>query len=252
MRPIQNYIKVNSLEEAYELNQNRNSMIIAGMMWVRMSKGNIKNAIDLCNLGLNKIEEAEDSYVIGAMTTLRDIETNVTLNSCFNDTFKKALKDIVGVQFRNMATVGGSIWGRFGFSDVLTLFLALDSYVELYKGGIVPLKDFVKMPKDRDIIVNIIVKKTITDVNYMAVRNQSTDLPILTCAVAKDDNMLRASIGARPGKAVLIEYAITNNDFVDYVVQNVPTSGNMRGTAAYRKHLISVLVSRCLDELGGL
>ena len=36
-----------------------------------------------------------------------------------------------------MATVGGSIWGRFGFSDVLTVFLAMDSYVELYKGGIV-------------------------------------------------------------------------------------------------------------------
>ena len=43
-----------------------------------------------------------------------------------------------GAKFgRSMATVGGSIWGRFGFSDVLTVFLAMDSYVELYKGGIV-------------------------------------------------------------------------------------------------------------------
>ena len=34
-----------------------------------------------------------------------------------------------------MSTVGGSIWGRYGFSDVLTLFLAMDTWVELYKGG---------------------------------------------------------------------------------------------------------------------
>lgn len=40
-----------------------------------------------------------------------------------------------------LATVGGSIYGRYGFSDVLTLLIGLDSYVELYKGGIVSLKE---------------------------------------------------------------------------------------------------------------
>ena len=49
-----------------------------------------------------------------------------------------------------MATIGGSIWGRFGFSDVLTVFLAMDSYVELYKGGIVSMADFVSMKMDND------------------------------------------------------------------------------------------------------
>ena len=57
------------------------------------------------------------------------------------------------------ATVGGSIFGRFGFSDVLTCFLALDTYVELYKGGIVSLKEFVDMPRDNDILVRILIKK---------------------------------------------------------------------------------------------
>lgn len=46
---------------------------------------------------------------------------------------RESLRHIVGVQFRNLATVGGSIFGRFGFSDVLTMFLALDSW-----GGAVP------------------------------------------------------------------------------------------------------------------
>ena len=40
---------------------------------------------------------------------------------------REAVRHIVGVQFRNCATVGGSVYGRFGFSDVLTLLLALVS-----------------------------------------------------------------------------------------------------------------------------
>ena len=71
------------------------------------------------------------------MATLRDLEQHESLNAYTAGAVKNAVKDIVGVQFRNMATVGGSIWGRFGFSDVLTVFLAMDCYVELYKGGII-------------------------------------------------------------------------------------------------------------------
>ncbi|MFQ7552525.1 MAG: FAD binding domain-containing protein [Blautia marasmi] len=48
---------------------------------------------------------------------------------------RESLRHIVGVQFRNCATVGGSIWGRFGFSDVLTMLLALDTEVELLKAA---------------------------------------------------------------------------------------------------------------------
>ena len=36
MLNIQNYIKVESLDEAYELNQKKNNKIIGGMMWMRM------------------------------------------------------------------------------------------------------------------------------------------------------------------------------------------------------------------------
>ena len=55
--------------------------------------------------------------------------------------------------------LGGSIFGRYGFSDVLTVFLAMHSYVELYKGGIVPLQEFAQMKRDNDILVRVIVKR---------------------------------------------------------------------------------------------
>ena len=89
----------------------------------------------LSALGLDTIEETDTEIRIGAMATLRDLETNTALNAYTAGAVREAVRHIVGVQFRNCATVGGSIYGRFGFSDVLTLFLALDCEVELYKAG---------------------------------------------------------------------------------------------------------------------
>ena len=251
MITIQKYVRAQSLEEAWQLNQNKRNRVLGGMLWLRLGKGSVNTAIDLCDLGLDTIEETEEQFSIGAMATLRDIEMHKGLNTYTHGAVADAVKDIVGVQFRNMATVGGSIWGRFGFSDVLTVFLAMDSYVELYQGGILPLEQFAKMKKDNDILVRLIVKKTPCQVVYTAMRNQRTDFPVLACAVAKMNGEYRASIGARPARAILIR-SERAEDFASFVAQNAPTEGNLRGSAAYRTHLIKVLVERSMGKLGGM
>ena len=250
MITIQKYVRAQSLEEAWQLNQNKRNRILGGMLWLRLGKGTVNTAIDLCDLGLDTIEETEEQFSIGAMATLRDIEMHAGLNAYTSGAVANAVKDIVGVQFRNMATVGGSIWGRFGFSDVLTVFLALDSYVELYKGGIVPMEDFAKMKKDNDILVRLIVKKSPCKVVYSAMRNQRTDFPVLACAVAQMNGEYRASIGARPGRAMLVRRDNAEG-FAAFVAENTPTEGNLRGSAAYRTHLTRVLVERSMNELEG-
>ena len=251
MVTIQKYVRAQSLEEAWQLNQNKRNRILGGMLWLRLGKGSVNTAIDLCDLGLDTIGETEEQFSIGAMVTLRDIEQHEGLNAYCGGAVRDAVKDIVGVQFRNMATVGGSIWGRFGFSDVLTVFLAMDSYVELYKGGIVPLEQFAKMKKDSDILVRLVVKKTPCKVVYSSMRNQSTDFPVIACAVARTEGGYRASIGARPARAILIRGEEADG-FPAFVAQNAPTEGNIRGSAAYRTHLIRVLVERAMNELEGL
>ena len=251
MVTIQKYVRAQSLEEAWQLNQNKRNRVLGGMLWLRLGKGSVNTAIDLCDLGLDAVEETEEQFSIGAMVTLRDIEQHEGLNAYSGHAVRDAVKDIVGVQFRNMATVGGSIWGRFGFSDVLTVFLAMDSYVELYKGGIVPLEQFAKMKKDSDILVRLIVKNTLCKVVYSSMRNQSTDFPVIACAVARTEGGYRASIGARPARAILIRSEAAEG-FPAFVAQNAPTEGNIRGSAAYRTHLIRVLVERAMNELEGL
>lgn len=254
MITIQKYIKPQSLEEAYELNQGKKNRIIAGMLWTKMSSENINTAIDLSGLGLDIIEENEDSFSIGAMVSLRELEMHKALNDYFSNAIRDSVKDIVGVQFRNSATIGGSIWGRFGFSDVLTVFLSLDTYVELYKGGIVSLEEFSKMKPDRDILVRIIVKKNKCEVVYKSMRNQRTDFPVITCAVSRKEGKYKAAIGARPGKAVVItgDKVTKAEDFAIYVADKVITGTNLRGSKEYRTHLIKVLTERAIKEMGGV
>ena len=74
MLNIQNYRKVESIEEAYELNQKKANRIVGGMMWMRMGDNRINTAIDMSGLGLDKIEETEEEFKIGCMTSLRQLE----------------------------------------------------------------------------------------------------------------------------------------------------------------------------------
>lgn len=262
MITFQKYVKAENLEEAYTLNQAKNNKIIAGMLWSRLGTPTYNTAIDISGLGLNKIEEDDEQYKIGAMVTLRELEKNASLNEYTNNAISDALKDIIGTQFRNLATIGGSIWGRFGFSDVLTLFLALDSYVELYKGGIVSMADFSKMQYDNDILVNVIIRKKPCKIVYDSVRIQRTDFPVLTCAASTVDDEYKIVIGARPGKALLynddnslLANGITQESatlFAEKLCELVPTCSNNRGSAEYRSRLVNVLTKRNLIRLGGL
>ena len=193
------YVRAQSLDEAYELYQKKPNFVLGGMLWLKMKNKTLGTAIDLCDLGLDQIDEDENEFRIGAYATLRQIETHEALNAYTHGAIAESVRHIVGVQFRNVATVGGSIWGRFGFSDVMTIFRALGAKVQLHKAGIMDLDEFAALPRTtRDVLVSVIVPKNAKGVVYLSQRNQSTDFPVLTCAVANRSGRYVAVIGASP------------------------------------------------------
>ena len=268
MLKIKSYVKVNSLAETYELNQKKTARVLGGMVWMKMGNRAVSTAIDLSGLGLDTISENDDEFVIGCMTPLHDLETNEALNTYTHGAMKESLCHIVGVQFRNCATVGGSIYGRYGFSDVLTMFLGMDTWVELYDAGRIPLTEFVNMKKDNDILVNIIVRKEPLLTCYLSQRNTKTDFPVLTCTASVIGEEARTVIGARPARAMVVkdEKQILKNfrhmtkkqkaeaieAFAEYAAETVPTSGNMRGSKEYRTLLVKVLTRRAWEAVGGM
>ena len=59
MLKIKSYVKVNSIAEAYELNQKKTACVLGGMVWLKMGNRNISTAIDLSGLGLEGIQETD-------------------------------------------------------------------------------------------------------------------------------------------------------------------------------------------------
>lgn len=274
MLTIQNYVKAKTLEEAYTLNQTRSTRIAGGMMWLRLGDKKIKTIIDLSDLGLNQMEETDKNFRIGAMCTLRQLEQHQGLKEMYGDAIAECVRHIVGVQFRNQATVGGSIYGRYGFSDVLTCLLALDTYVELYKGGIVPLAEFAAAKKDRDILIAIIIPKSARKLSYKTLRITQTDFPILAVSVAveqsEENETWYFAVGARPQRAELCkkEWAVTKDvsnvkddsnaedcfgeklkSYAREAAKAFAYRSNMRGSAEYRKHLAEVFIYRSMREI---
>lgn len=258
MYTVKNYILADSLEQAYELKQkSRNNVIIGGNLWLKMGQRNIQNAIDLSPLGLNRIEEEENGFRIGCMVTLRQLEVHEGLNQAFGEIFRDALRHIVGVQFRNVATVGGSIFPRFGFSDVLTAFLTCDTEVELYHGGKIPLTEFVNMPLDQDILISLYIKKDGRKAHYESFRLTETDFPVLTCGVSCYEGEYTTVLGARPKRAQRIEQIPLlhpkvlqeQEAYAAKVADAVTFGSNIRGSADYRKELAKVLICRSLQKM---
>ncbi len=260
MLTIGQYVRPESLDEAYTLCQKKNNVVLGGMLWLKMQHRNVGTAIDLCDLGLDQIEETETEYRIGAMVSLRALEQHAGLAALTHGAMEEAVKHIVGVQFRNCATVGGSLFGRFGFSDVLTLFLALDARVTLHHAGEMPLADFAALPRTtRDILTQVTVPKAPRRVVYLSQRNISTDFPVLTCALGERDGAYTCVIGARPMPAAafaddkgLLAQGITEESaraFAEDIAARAELGGNMRASADYRREICKVLVRRAAMAL---
>ena len=109
MMTIRDYKRAESLEEAWQLNQKKQNRILGGMIWLKMETINVGTAIDLSGLGLDIIEETPEKFSIGAMVTLRQLEEHPGLAAYTQGAVREALRHIVGVQLRNLATVGGSL-----------------------------------------------------------------------------------------------------------------------------------------------
>ena len=261
------YVRAQSLDEAYELYQKKPNFVLGGMLWLKMKNKTLGTAID-------QIDEDENEFRIGAYATLRQIETHEALNAYTHGAIAESVRHIVGVQFRNVATVGGSIWGRFGFSDVMTIFRALGAKVQLHKAGIMDLDEFAALPRTtRDVLVSVIVPKNAKGVVYLSQRNQSTDFPVLTCAVANRSGRYVAVIGASPymaepvwdedgildcladaktdGNAALTDNSETNakiDKFAEYVAEHIRFGSNIRAGAEYREIICRVLTRRAVTQ----
>ncbi len=261
MVSIKEYVCPKSIEEAYELLMaKKNNALIGGCAFLRMGSKSIGKGIDLSALELDYINEFEDRFEIGAMATLRQIETSEELKNYFGSFLADSVKNIVGVQLRNIATIGATVFSRYGFSDPITALLALDAHVDLHGGGVMSLEDFMENGPRRDMLTKIIVKKNCSAASFKMIRNSMADYAIVNAAVSKGEYGYRIAVGARPYAASLAKEAMENLNGADDVQMAVEEAAqiaadelsfscNIRASQEYREAVCPVLVKRALMEV---
>lgn len=241
---------------------NRGARVLGGGLWLRQGRRAIACAIDLSACGLDYIEESDDAFVIGAMTPLADLERHAAFNRATCGVFERAVRDIVGTQFRNLATVGGSLYGRFGFSDVLTSLMALDAEVEFTGAGRIGLPEFAAGPYERDVLERLVVHRRPYRAAYGCLRRQATDFPVVNVCAAWWGDAWHVSVGARPLRARLLtgdelgclspEPSREELACVLDAVRSLDYGTNYLAGAAYRRHIAGVLAVRAVCEAAGV
>lgn len=258
---IRDYVVVSSLDEAHNLlQQRRSNTLLGGGAFLGLSSKKIGTAIDLSQLNLDFILEEDKTIEIGAMTTFRQIETSPLLHEYFNGILPHSVTNIGGVQLRNIVTVGGTIYPRYGFSDLLTALMVLEADIVLFKGGQLPLREFLEYKTTKDIIVKIIIPKNKRCAKFSALRNSQSDYALLNVAVSCLDNQWLIAVGARPQRAKIALEASLSLSRTGLTPQNIEHAAlkasqeltfgtNMRGGKEYRKAISSVLIKRAIMEV---
>ncbi|KPU46193.1 carbon monoxide dehydrogenase medium chain [Oxobacter pfennigii] len=261
MFTINNVVQPETLKEAYEiLVSKKNNTMLGGCAFLKLSNKRIETGVDLSSLDLSYIKEDENFIEIGASTTLREIETSSLLNSYFNGILRESVKNIIGIQLRNIATAGATVFSKYGFSDFNTALLSLDAEVELYKGGRMLFEEFLSKSYEKDILSKIYIKKKGRIAVYTSFRNSSSDYPILNAAVSCLDDNWRIVLGARPQGAKIADKAsalLLNKELDEKLIdeaagiasEELTYGSNMRATEEYRRALSKVLVKRTVKEV---
>lgn len=263
MLNIKQYHRATTLDEAYAmLTSQPANAVIGGGAWMKSTKVNIDTLIDLCDLKLDRISETTTEIIIGAMSTLRMIETHPAVQKLADGILSKAASLILGVPFRHLATIGGSVMGRYAFSDMITALSVLDVTLDFHHAGNMSLQEHMtRRGKMNDILLAIRVNKQTGKGYFKKVSNTVLDFAILNIAVHHVDGRFWIALGARPGASILAEEAmklINTTKQVDEaaieataskVVETVSFGSSHLASADYRQALAKTYVSRGIKEV---
>ncbi len=242
-----------SLPEAAKLMADSGSVAVAGGLFLRFAKTKCRKAVDLSALGLDFINKNGDVVEIGATASLRKVELETA--KFFDGALSKAASLILGVQFRNMATIGGAVMSGSGYSNLITALVALDARLVFASGKEMGIGEFLAGERGSDLLEKIVVSDNFDGVSFQILQHTTLDIGVLNVAVAKKGDSLAISVGARPQvakRASGAEKAFAEGKDAASVAAlaagEIEFGKDIRGSVEYRKALAQGLIERAIVE----
>lgn len=253
---IREYKQPDAIKEAYELiNNNKKAMLVAGGAYLRLQNREIPLAVDLSGLGLDYIIEENEYLKIGAMTTLRSVEIDDYCNKELSGVLSNMVRQIASLQLRNIVTIGGSICGKYSFSDLLPALIVLDTTLRFYKAGEMSIDDYLEMDLKNDILLEIIIDlNQKANVKYM--KKTYKEYSLINVALAKKEDRYRIAVGARPGRGAYAKLAskiLTTEKNIDkaceILIEELSFNDDYRVSEDYRKSITQTLLKEAYKEM---
>jgi CO/xanthine dehydrogenase FAD-binding subunit len=175
----------------------------------------------------------------------------------------EASRTIGSPQIRNRGTIGGNLGTASPAGDALPPLLVEDAEVEVgSKRGVrrLSLQKFLVGPRQNalaedELVTGVWVEPSGASQTFMKVgpRNAMV-ISVVSLALAADRERgeLRASYGSAGPVPGVVSGPLDEPDaFVESVVAHASPIDDVRGTAAYRRHALRVLVDRAIDRCLG-
>jgi CO/xanthine dehydrogenase FAD-binding subunit len=174
----------------------------------------------------------------------------------------EASRTVGSPQIRNRGTLGGNLGTASPAGDALPPLLVTGGEVEVASSGgarTLPLAEFLVGPKrnalrDDELIVAVRVRADGSRQTFMKVGPRNA-MVIAVCSLAlavdEEHDELRAAYGSAGPVVGLVTAPLAERaGFAERVAAAASPIDDVRGTAAYRRHALRVLVERALDRCG--
>jgi len=271
---IETYHRPSTVDEAWArlTEGGKHARLVGGGVDVALfDPPEITTLVDVAGALSTTIERTENGLNIGVGATLTAVLESPIVAEYLGGILVDVLRRVASPLLRNAATVGGSLASTHPWSDVITLFLALDAHVTRYGGAYesAPLAELIKDrgTMNRRIITGVLLPSPApqTVVSFEKFVRTGFDVGMLNCAcrLTLEDGActdVRVVFGGTPdvgGRRDAVESRLTGarldaatiDAVADLAATDVPARDDVRASAAYRRVLASAGVRRCLRRM---
>ena len=236
----------------------------------------VRFLIDITHAGLSYIRRRGAAWVIGATTTMADLEESDAIQALAGGLLCRAARSCGSVPVRNLATLGGNMANGSPAADMATPLLVLDAAVVMVDARgrrKLPLAEYLaggRAARDaKSLLVEIVVPdppdgkgcrwsfqklgRTAVDISLV---NVSAGLQLDSRGRVKWARIALGSVSPAPMRASGAEQRMAGRildqsllaEIGAEVAREVSPISDARASAEYRREICSVLTRRALEE----
>lgn len=244
MAILQHYYRPETVTEAVALLQRRDQRLapLAGgaqlVGELELRRKQVDGVVDLSRLGLGYVETDGVSLRIGATATLSDLAAHPQARALAEGILSRTARGEGPLNLRNAATVGGLVAAAAYDSELYAALLALDAAVAWHDGALQQSAPLAALEGAPGLILEIHLPLEAQSSGHARVARTPADRPIVAAVAVRGPQGTRVALCGVASRPLLSS-------------QPFDPPGDFKGSAAYRRAMAEVVVTRALTQLAG-